>query len=569
MRLTKSKLLFPAVSLVLALYYTLPFLLKYDYWGVRDWDLFTTIAAVPVGTIVHYGQFPFWNPYLGGGNILFHHPEVAVLSPFLLLYLIFGPVIGLKLQVLICYFLGFWGSQRLFSWLGILPLGAVMASVAYFGSVHFALHFAEGHIPFTHFCFLPWFVYFVLSSRQRRRNIVLAGLALALMILGNGAAVPLLYTLLFSLLLFGLRSLESKELTELKNLFFSILTGLGLAAIKFVPMVVYMFQNEWEGNPEESIPMTALGSIFFGLKHSLFARNFPQQYWNWHEYGHYLSPILVTLAVIALVTRFKRYRTWSIIALFFLLLGLGDFGAFSPWALLTHLPGFSSLRCTGRAFQFVDLSVAALGAFGFDYVKGKTADSVRVRWTSFLLYAAAGIIIVTNLVLVWPIMRSAFTQEPKKVNRSPAFIHVIDENSRTYENYLANRGSLVTPWLSAYHPSRALVGADNRVFMEHVLHGNAEVKSRHYTPNTIEYEIAGHEEGAMVICMGYDPGWQAQDGRRLRQEQDLIAFAFQTGPQRVVLRYRPPYFFAGLVVSIISVLLAALFWHRRSLTAHT
>ena len=94
----KTKLIFPAIFFLLAVYYTLPFLLKYDFWGLRDWDMFTTLAAVPVGTIVHYGQFPFWNPYLGGGNILFHHPQVAVLSPFLLLYLIFGAVVGLKLQ---------------------------------------------------------------------------------------------------------------------------------------------------------------------------------------------------------------------------------------------------------------------------------------------------------------------------------------------------------------------------------------------------------------------------------------------------------------------------------------
>ena len=70
------------------------------------------MAALPVGSIIEYGQFPFWNPYLGGGNILFHHPEVAILSPFLLFYLIFGAVVGLKLQVLVCYWLGFFGAMH-------------------------------------------------------------------------------------------------------------------------------------------------------------------------------------------------------------------------------------------------------------------------------------------------------------------------------------------------------------------------------------------------------------------------------------------------------------------------
>ena len=111
--------MFPAIFFALAVYYTPPFLLKYNYWGIRDWDLFTTIAAVPFGILVYYHQFPFGNPYLGGGNILFHTPAVAVLSPFLLLYLMFGAVVGLKLLALVCYFLGFWGSYRLAETLGL------------------------------------------------------------------------------------------------------------------------------------------------------------------------------------------------------------------------------------------------------------------------------------------------------------------------------------------------------------------------------------------------------------------------------------------------------------------
>jgi hypothetical protein len=557
----KTKLLLPAIYFLLAVYYTLPFLLKYDYWGVRDWDMFTTLAAVPAGTIVHYGQFPFWNPYLGGGNILFHHPQVAVLSPFLLLYLIFGAVVGLKLQVLVCYFLGFWGSHRLAMSLGISRWAAMITTLAYFGSVHFALHFAEGHISFTHFCFLPWFVYFVMNSSKNRRNVISAGVVLALIVLGNSAAVVLLYTLLFSALFFVLCSLEAKKITYLKHLIVSVLAGLGLAAAKFVPMVVYMIQNKWEGNPDESIPITALGSIFFGLKHSLFARNFPQQYWNWHEYGAYISPLLLLLAVIALFVHFRRHRIWLIMALFFLLLGLGNFNPLSPWALLSHLPGFYSARCTGRAFQFVILSVSVLGGFGFDYLRNKIAIH-RQRLLGSVLSAAATVIIFTNLMLVWPIMSSAFTKEPKEVFRSPVFTHVILPESRTYENYLANHGSLITPWVPAYHPSRGLVSASDSVFMEHILRGEARVAHRHYTPNRIVYEIEGLEAGDMVISMGYDPGWRAADERRLWQVQGLITFAFQKGPQRVVLEYRPPYFLLGLAVSVISLLMLIVIWRR-------
>lgn len=567
-RITNHRFFLPGVALLLAFFYTLPFLLKLSYWGGRDWDLFTTMAAVPVGSIIEYGQFPFWNPYLGGGNILFHHPEVAILSPFMLLYLVFGAVVGLKLQVLVCYWLGFFGSGKLAEQLGMSKTAALLVAVSYFGSVHFALHFAEGHIPFTHFCFLPWIAYFALRSGCCVRDVVGAGVGIALIILGNGAAIPMLYSLSFVTLLLLLVSLTRKEYVLLQKLLISIVVGAGLAAVKLVPMVVYLFQNKWAGNPDESIPVAALGSIFFGLEHSLYARNFTEQAWSWHEYGAYISPLLVILAVSAVVMAWRRYWYWAVLALFFLVLGLGNFGWFSPWSLLSHLPGFSSTRCTGRSFQLVILSVAILGGFGFDSLRRHFANSPRRLWVNSALYLSVAIIIATNLILAWPIMSSAFKQPPESVNRSETFVHVVDDKPQAYKNYLANRGSLVAPWLSAYHPSRGLVDMANVVHAEHILSGQIDSLSSNYTPNRIEYEFTAAQPGDMVIGMGFDPGWYTEDGRALTEQQGLLAFRFGEGRQRVVMIYRPPYFYHGLVVSVIFLFgaaLAPMFVRRRTL----
>lgn len=558
----KSKVVLPGVSLILAFFYTLPFLLKLRWWGVRDWDLFTTIAAVPVGSIIHYGQFPFWNPYLGGGNILFHHPEVAVLSPFFLLYLAFGAVVGLKIQVLISYFLGFWGSQRLFVTLGMRRWTAVAMSVAYFGSVHLALHFAEGHMPFTHYAFLPWFLNCLLEANRDRRYLAGAVGALALMVLGNGAAVPFAYTMLLSAGLFGLRAVQHRNLRELGRLAAAAVLALGVAAVKFVPMVIYLVNNKWTGNPEEAIPPSALDNIFFGFSHSLFAKNFPQQQWAWHEYGAYISPILVGFALYALIKRFREQWPWLVLGAFFLLLGLGNFGALSPWAILTSLPGFESMRATGRSFHFVILAAAVLGGLGVDLLRNRLREVSAHKILTGAITGAVALVVLTNLAFAWPIMNSAFVHPPRHIVRSPVFRHVITEKPQAFENYLANRGSLVSPWLSAYHPSRGLVGPGDVVMPEYVLSGAAEVQRRDYTPNVITYEIIGNEPGRMVIGMGYDTGWRARDGRRLTATQGLISFPFESGEQTVVLEYRTPWFRTGLVVSGLFLVGVAGLWRR-------
>ena len=561
--LKKRNLWQPLCATALALFYTMPFLMSWDSWGVRDWDLFTTIAAVPVGCLLDYGQLPFWNMYMGGGNILFHHPEVLVLSPFFVLYLIFGVVEGLKLQVFFCYVIGFWGTLHMSRRLELSRAASIMVAVAYFGSVHFALHFAEGHIPFTHFCFLPWVFYFLLDSSNRLRAAVGSGVCLALMILGNGAAIPLLYTLTFCGLYFSLVSLSKRTWRPIGNLTLGVITGFGLSSVKLVPMIAYLTSNQWEGNPHEAIPLSALSSMFFGFDHSLFARNFPEQLWAWHEYGIYLSPLVVVLACIPLVWRWRRHWPWLAVAVFFLTLGLGDFGVWSPWSVLSNFPGFSSARCTGRAFQIVLLAGAVLGGYGLDIARAEflgKSESLK-RWGTVFVVT---LIVGTNLVLAWPIMSSAFTRRPVPVERRAEFRHVINDR-KAYENYLANQGALITPWLSAYHPSRALVDPVKTTYFEHVLSGDATVTNRVYTPNRIEYRLDVRQPGKMVISMGYDAGWSAADGRQLSPNQQLISFDIRKGQDVIVLTYCPPYLLAGLVLSIFSLLIV--FWlYRRTRT---
>lgn len=86
--------------------------------------------------------------------------------------------------------------------------------------------------------------------------------------------------------------------------------------------------------------------------------------------------------------------------------------------------------------------------------------------------------------------------------------------------------------------------------MEHVLSGKVESLKREYTLNRITYEFTAREAGQMVIGMGYDRGWHAEDGRELRQQQGLLTFDFNQGTDRIVLVYRTPYFLTGLVVSV-------------------
>jgi len=548
----KPLLVFSLVSIL----FVLPFLIKWNYIGVGDWELFTTMAAVPQRTVLHYHQFPFWNPYLGGGNILFAHPEVGILSPFFLLILAFGAIGGLKIQMMLAYLIGLFGAWLMAGKLGLSRYASYLAAFVYFGSSYFALHFAIGHVPFTHFCFLPWFLYFLLKTDDDWRFLFGGAAAIALIVIGNGAAVPFLYTAFFSGIFLLIYAVEQKKYRLIKRYFLSVITGLLISAVKFIPMYHYLSQNEWEGMPNDFTPLSILWHSFFSFNQAIFQQVSPDQYWGWHEYSAYISPLAIILAIAGIIFAIRKSRIWMIVGAFFLIFGLGNFSSVSPWNIMLHFPGFESIRSPARAFQFVVLAIAMLSGLGLDTIltRMKTSDLVK----NFMSVSVV-IFVVLNVFLVnLPALRSISYKQPENVSFEENFRQVIGRKDNIYNLFLKNRGSLMAPWLSAYKESRGLVTPTNDVLMEYVVSGQAQVISRKYTPNRVDYDIAPQSSGVIIFGIGYDEGWYASDGRPVSENNDLVATPFSRTDRHITLEYRTPYFLLGLIVSLISICVALL-----------
>ncbi|MEK7774620.1 MAG: hypothetical protein AAB305_01900, partial [Candidatus Zixiibacteriota bacterium] len=248
---------------------------------------------------------------------------------------------------------------------------------------------------------------------------------------------------------------------------------------------------------------------------------------------------------------------WLVVIVFFFVFGLGDFGVFSPWQLLSHLPGFDALRCSGRSFQFVILGVSVLAGFGLDDFAGRlrTEHARVISWVCCLLVLAA------NLWFCLPIMNSAFTTPPKTISQGGTFEQVTDRGKRAYELFLENKGALITPQLSAYHPSRALVGPGDKVIPEYAVSGSATVISREISPNHLVYRINATTTGRMAISMGYDRGWKASSGA-VEDFNGVLSFPFNPGDQSIMLTYSPPGLLAGIVISILSLIVAVALYRR-------
>jgi hypothetical protein len=540
---------FLAVTLILAI----PILKSLHNWGIRDWDLFTTLHAAAVSAITDYGQFPFWNPYIGGGNILFAHPEVPVLNPMFALLLIFGPLIGLKLQVLLVYFLGMVGCYKLARELGISFYGAFIPPLVYMLSSYLTLHFSAGHIPFHYFSLLPWLVFFYKKSLAKPIYILAAGGVTAFIILGSGAAVPLLFSLFF---LFIISLFDINRTIKYRPPLYAIgagICGILFGAVKFFPMYDYLSRYPWipEGTVQTT-PLWILPKMFFSFDQSPFADHILGYVWGWHEYGAFIGPLAIILVVLGLAFRFRK--DWSYLALMIisLVIVFGSFWPpFSPWDLLHRLPGFESIRVPSRFSLLALFAAACLAGRGMDTLL--SLFKFRKGALTAVVFAA---ILSTHLFVCLPILSETFTRQPEKPQPGEDFRQIAGDPNRMYTAFLSNRGTIRAGWLSAYRHGRGILDQKNQV-VEWYSDGNTvQVLRRDFTPNRIAFDVQTEHGGILTISQGYDTGWRREDGKEINSVQDLVSLGVEPGDKKVVVYYYPDYFNLGLLISVISILAA-------------
>ena len=155
------------IFFIISIIYAFPVIRNISYLGQMDWDQFTFWNAVPRETILRYGQFPLWNPYANGGNVLLAHPDSPFLSPFYIFVLIFGPVIGLKLQIIVHVFIGLYGMFLLARHMKISTRSSYLSSFIYMMSSMYALRLSEGQTEWFALAFVPWtFLYYLQSLSQ-------------------------------------------------------------------------------------------------------------------------------------------------------------------------------------------------------------------------------------------------------------------------------------------------------------------------------------------------------------------------------------------------------------------
>ncbi len=563
------------VFLFLAVLFTAPVYDNQDMWGQKDWDQFVMWNAVPHRTIREFGQFPLWNPYVNGGNVMLAHPQSAFLSPFFIFVLMFGPYLGLKIQITVHVFLGLWGMYLLAKHYGLRDMSAHLAAYIFMFAAVFPLHLTEGHTEWLCMAFMPWlFLCFLKGAIDIRY--VLGGIVFLSLILLNGSVDVFNIFNVFLMLFAVLAGLQSRSWKYVRSLGLIFAGTFLLCAVKLFPMLEFIGQNPREKEEAGGLTLKILYHMLLDPnQETLDMMNWLEGYrmgltYEWHEYGAYVGVIPLLLCLAGSVVYFRRHWPLIVAGMVSLVIAMGNGTLLNIWALLHRLPVYDSLTVPSRYIACFVFFLALIAAMTFQGV----ADRCRQRPGGTGRLMRAGVIaaflfipyhlIEMNSGIFW----NAFRVDPIELPRHDLFAQRYRE-TRFYEEYLTN-SSIYPVFLSnsglieGYEVMHIPRG-DVKVFGEPGYRGehyfdfpSGERELILFSPNKLMFDIKLDRSNLLILNQNYDRGWRAAaDGERLAvsHTDGLISVVLPPGQYRLEIYYLPQAFLVGLSVSIVSLLL--------------
>jgi hypothetical protein len=541
------------------------------------------ISEVARKSILEYNQIPLWNPYGFGGYPLLGNPQSRFLSPFFPITFIFGVVAGLKIEIILHLFFGLVGMYFLLRHFGADKISSSISAVIYVFNPWSALHIVnQGHIPFFGFFYFPFVLLFFMKSLNNPKNAILSALFLALIIF-EGAYYAFAYLLLLLLVLSGLIAIQKKSIYPVKLIMFVLLLSLVLSGIKFVPDLGFSLNFPRFTNNNQVLPLSLLDETF--LHRETWNVGFKGMPSLWHDQGAYIGWVVMIILFIGIITQFKRMWHWAILLFLFLLLMLGDFGTFSPWNIINHLPLYNSLREPTRfriAVVFIVSIIVGLTLSSFSSKLTKSAKSsvnykpvVYLVLTALLLYVTADLYSVNQ-----PLYSSSFDKiSPKFIFsehqyfkiyppiKSGEFHQIIDRTGSTlggmYIFILRNEGII-----NAYDAFQ-LPGANVKAITDEDYKGeyyfgksnSSEVKDYYWSPNKLRFEMSTDSENVLIINQRFMDGWHSTIGTVFSNNK-LLAVKIPAGEYTLTLNYMPKDFIIGLFLTLLGVFLSVLFCLR-------
>jgi hypothetical protein len=550
-------------ALLFTIAFTYPILLRLSYIGiVWDWSEKLSHAWAAVTSIKTFHQIPLWDPYSCGGMPLLANPLFPGLTPWFSLELLFGPVVGVNLQIPIHLAIAWAGGYVLARCLGMGAVGGLTCASVFAASSWFSIQVVTGHFEMMATAYLPWIIACFWESVERRQLgfCLIAALLVAIAFGEGGIYICARVALLIPLLALYL-AVSRRDVWPIEIVGVFALAAFGFCAIKLLPSAQLIrlhprFIYEPEYNPVST------------LLYAIFTRN---QYWDhpspppggFYEFGAYFGPIAAVLAIIGIAGSWRRSIPWLLCAAMLFSFAIGSPRPWFPWALLRHLPVYSSMRIPSISLQtgFI-LMMAMVSALG--------ADFLATSWNRYGVVLALALACCAGFdawTVTMPNVKVTVMNRANQSSNDPEFRQIFASPFNMFGATLANRGSVYcNESLNFSNLPENVIGLNQPGYLgEQYLVGPGSVNLLRWTPNALTFDVdaEGNKPAGriLVINQNYDPAWRVGEGSgEVFSEGNLLGVRVPEGRQRLELVYRNYVFYVGAIVTFLTGIISLLVW---------
>jgi len=568
-------MIFAIVSIIICL----PILRNFGNWGGMDWDEVFFWQAVARETILKFHQFPLWNPYAQpeGALVFIAYPNSPFLSPLFLVVLIFGPIYGTKLLIVLHFFIGLLGMFLLAKTLALDNACSYLVAFVYMLSSIFSLHIVEGHFEWLSMAFLPWLLLSFLRS-LKKPIYILAGVFFLSLILLEGSVDVFAVTIIFLIIFFFLLILQRRSLIPVKNIFLIFMITFFLCYIKLLPMLEYLSLYPRSVVSTEFTPLGLFSNILLNRRQAdLYAqtkgigvnekigieRSLSIDH-GWHEYGAYIGIIPFILFLTGSIAHFRRFWPLWLSGFICFLLALGNSRFLNLWIILRSLPFCAWLRVPSRFILGFMISVALFAGLGLKNFRQRLRQK-----TAFFTFVLLAIVIVDFLLINSQILKQAFTVAPmRNIARDEIFVQRQDFDSYIYKSgmrggrypaFLANAGVLKKVSNDIDSPRGAVHAVNSAEYRgeAYLINGKGEVSIAYFSPNKIILDVEAQQKDILVLNQNYYKGWRMKGNQEnsVSSHEGLISAKVSPGKYKVTFYYLPNSFIIGSLITSLTLFL--------------
>ncbi len=346
-------------------------------WG--DFSFFAQAHEAMRISVVDYGQFPWFNPWVSGGVPLYANPQMGFFSIQMLLTFIFGAPLALKLTVVI-FTLGGYAAMLLLTrrYFKIEPYLATLISLLWIFCSFFVSHL-PAHFTFIWYMLAPLYIFLALTIKSWKGGLLFGG-AFAIMALSQIHNAFMHIMLICGVILLIRLIIERKKWRPLVT---SMLAAAGVFVVFAGHRFLLTYQNVHDfprfiADPTPNPFAALLGPILpLSMAHPIKIFNYPKPPYVAHGFHETTATIGLGALIVALfLVMFLIYQLYSnrqkiksvlikwrlplvvfAIAMLCLSIALGSVLPIAPYSLLKHLPVFSDMRVSTRWFLWFDLAL--------------------------------------------------------------------------------------------------------------------------------------------------------------------------------------------------------------------